>query len=102
VRAHHRAMFETMTQWFPSTPRRLVQAGFAMFFGGAAAMFLAMLARLGGDDVAALALRYPDLPTWFVPESPAGCTTAAMMVCWGVWAMGSGLRLAREAGAPRH
>jgi hypothetical protein len=94
-------MLDTLTQWFPATPRRLVQAGFAMFLAGGAVMFLAMLARLGGDDVAALALRYPDLPTWFVPESAGGYTAAAMMVCWGVWAMGSGLRLAREAGAAR-
>jgi hypothetical protein len=90
-------MLDTMTQWFAGAPRRLVQAGFSMFLAGGVGMLLAMLARLGGDDVAALALRYPDLPTWFVPEGPAGYTVAALMVCWGVWAMGSGLRLAREA-----
>jgi hypothetical protein len=95
-------MFQTLTQWFPATPRRLVQAGFAMFFTGGAALFLALLAGLGGSNVGALGDRYPDLPTWLVPEGPAGYTTACMMVCWGVWAMGSGLRLAREAGAARH
>jgi hypothetical protein len=95
------AMFETLTQWFPATPRRLVQAGFAMFLAGGAAMFLALLARLGAGDLGPLAERFPQLPTWFVPESPAGYTVAAMMVCWGVWAMGSGLRLAREAGTAR-
>lgn len=94
-------MLDTMTQWVAGTPRRLVQAGFWIFLAGGAAMFLAVLARLGGDDVAALALRYPDLPTWFVPEGPAGYTTATLMVCWGVWAMGAGLRLAREAAAGR-
>ena len=94
-------MFETLTQWFPATPRRLVQAGLAMFFAGGAALFLALLAGLGGDGVAILGERYPDLPTWFVPEGPAGYTLATMMVCWGIWAMGSGLRLARGAGIRR-
>ena len=94
-------MLDTMTQWFAGTPRRLVQAGFSMFLAGACGMFLAVLAQLGGDGMGALAARYPDLPTWFVPEGPAGYTTAALMVCWGVWAMGSGLRLAREAGTGR-
>jgi len=94
-------MFDTLTQWFPATPRRLVQAGLAMFFAGGAAMFLALLARLGGEGLAALGERFPELPTWLVPESPAGYTAAAMMVCWGVWAMGAGLRLAREAGSAR-
>lgn len=90
-------MFQTLTQWFPATPRRLVQAGLAMFFTGGVALFLALLAGLGGSQMVALGERYPDLPTWLVPESPAGYTAACMMVCWGVWAMASGLRLAREA-----
>lgn len=35
---------------------------------------------------------HDELPTWFVPESPAGYTVATLMVCWGIWAMGAGLQ----------
>ena len=82
----------------PVAARRRVQAGLWMFFAGAVGLFLGMLAQLGDPRAIpqALADRFPSLPTWFVPESPAGYTAAALMVCWGVWALGSGLRLARE------
>jgi hypothetical protein len=79
--------------------RRQVQAGLWMFFAGAVALLCGLLAQVGAPPSAAatLADRFPDWPTWFVPESPAGYTTALMMVCWGVWALGRALRLAREA-----
>jgi hypothetical protein len=95
-------MLNTMSRWLAGTPRRMVQGGLSMFFAGGAALFLGLLARLGDSAAdAMLAERYPDLPTWFVPEGPAGYAVAATMVCWGVWAMGSGLRLAREASSRR-
>lgn len=94
-------MLETMTQWLAPTPRRMVQGGLASFFGGTAALLLALLAQLRDDPTALLADRYPDLPTWWVPEGPAGYAAATTMVCWGVWAMGSALRLAREPSGPR-
>jgi hypothetical protein len=79
--------------------RRQVQAGLWMFFAGAGALLCALLAQVGAPRSAAatLADRFPDWPTWFVPESAAGYTTALLMVCWGVWALGRGLRSAREA-----
>lgn len=70
-----------------------------MFFAGALALLCAAAAQLGSAAApagTALATRYPDLPTWFVPETALGFTLAASLVCWGVWAMGAGLRLARH------
>lgn len=79
--------------------RRQVQAGLWMFFAGAIALLAGLLAQAGAprSTAATLADRFPDWPTWFVPESAAGYTTALMMVCWGVWALGRALRIAREA-----
>ena len=95
-------MLNTMSQWFAGTPRRLVQGGLSMFFAGTAAMLLGAAGPGGcGRAPSMLADRYPDLPTWFVPEGPVGYAAAATMVCWGVWAMGSGLRMAREAAGAR-
>ncbi|TFZ05132.1 hypothetical protein EZ313_00155 [Ramlibacter henchirensis] len=77
--------------------RRRVQAGLWSFFAGAVALLLGVLANMDAKGSAAdLADRFPHWPTWVVPESPAGYTAAALLVCWGVWALGSGLRLARE------
>ena len=84
--------------------RRRVQAGLGMFLAGTVALFAGVLAQMDGTahgPAAALADRFPGWPTWFVPESPAGYTVASMMVCWGVWALGSGLRMARERAAAR-
>lgn len=89
-------MLETMTQWLAPTPRRMVQAGLASFFGGTIALLLALLSQLREDPGVLLADRYPDLPTWWVPEGPAGYALATTMVCWGVWALGAALRPARE------
>lgn len=92
-------MLNTMSQWAGS-PRRMVQAGLAMFFGGTVALLLGLVAQLREDPSLLLAERFPDLPTWWVPEGPAGYAIATTMVCWGVWALGSALRPAREADAP--
>lgn len=92
-------MLDTLTRW-AGTPRRMVQAGLASFFGGTAALLLALLAQLRADPSVLLADRYPDLPTWWVPEGPAGYAIATTMVCWGVWAMGSALRPSRDLDAP--
>ena len=93
-------MHDTSTTTVPSAAaRRRVQAGLWMFFTGTIALLFALVAQLGAQAQAApLAERFPSLPTWFVPESPAGYTAALMMVCWGVWALGQGLRSARERG----
>jgi hypothetical protein len=92
-------MLNAMSTWFAAAPRRMVQAGLWTFFAGAAALLSGVLAALAlagpGAGAATLAERYPALPTWFVPESPIGFTAASMLVCWGVWAMASGLRIAR-------
>ena len=93
-------MLDSMLQWLAPTQRRMVQAGLASFFGGTTALLLALLTQLRGDPSVLLADRYPQLPTWWVPEGPAGYAIATTMVCWGVWAMGSGLRLPREQDAP--
>ncbi len=83
--------------------RRSVQAGLWMFFAGAALLLCALLAQVGaaGSAAATLADRFPGWPTWFVPESAAGYTATLMMVCWGVWSLGRGLQLAREASGRR-
>ena len=95
-------MLNTMTQWFAGAPRRLVQGGLSMFFAGGAALLAGLVAQVVDAQAGvALAQRFPEMPTWFVPEGPAGYTLAASLVCWGVWAMGSGLRLARAANTGR-
>ena len=90
-------MLQILSQRFLRAPARLVQCGLALFFGGACALLLGMVAQLGdGGSPAGLAERFPAIPTWFVPEGAAGFTAATVLVCWGVWAMGAGLRQARE------
>lgn len=87
----------------PTAARRQVQAGLWMFFAGTIALLSGLLGQLQAQRSAAapLAERFPDWPTWFVPESPAGYTAAVLMVCWGVWSLGRGLRMAREGAAAR-
>jgi len=86
-----------------SAARRQVQAGLWMFFAGAIGLLFGMVGQLQTQASAAatLADRFPHWPTWFVPESPVGYTAALLMVCWGVWSLGRGLRLAREGAAAR-
>lgn len=93
-------MLEMLTRSFTRSPGRLVRAGLWMFLAGAAALLCAALAQMAAAQPAGqeLAARFPSLPTWFVPETASGFTLAATLVCWGVWAMGAGLRLARERG----
>lgn len=87
-----------LSHWFARAPGRLVQAGLCMFFAGAAALLLGAIAQLGSATAPlALADRFPSIPTWFVPEGALGFTAAATLVCWGVWALGAGLHLGRQA-----
>lgn len=91
-------MIRRLTRPFARSPERLVRTGLWMFFAGALALLCSAVAQVAsaGQSGAALAARYPSLPTWFVPESAVGFTAAASLVCWGVWAMGAGLRMARD------
>lgn len=93
----------TATSPVSPAARRSVQAGLWMFFAGATLLLISLLGQLAaaGSSAATLADRFPGWPTWFVPESAAGYTTALMMVCWGVWSLGRGLQLAREASGRR-
>ena len=95
-------LMQVTTPWSFRTPRRLVQGGLAMFFAGGFGLLLGGLAQLApdGSRPPLLADRFPGWPTWWVPESPAGYTAAAMLVCWGVWSLGSGLRMARGEHLP--
>jgi len=90
----------TATSPVSPAARRSVQAGLWMFFGGAILLLFSLLAQVGAPS-ATLAERFPGWPTWFVPESAAGYTMALMMVCRGVWSLGRGLQLAREASGRR-
>ena len=86
-------MLDSITFSVAGTPARLVRSGFLGFFAGAVALLLGAMAPV--IDVAGGAL-----PAW-VPESPLALTAAALLVCWGVWAMGTGLRQARgDRGEP--
>jgi len=87
-------MLNKLMQWFLSAPARVVRAGLWMFFAGTVALATAAVAQWGAA-AGTLAERFPDWPTWVVPETPAGFTAAAMLVCWGVWLLGAGLRQAR-------
>lgn len=102
---HDELMLDHTTTTSPVSPaaRRSVLAGLWMFFAGALLLLFSLLAQAGaaGSAAATLADRFPDWPTWFVPESAAGYTMALMMVCWGVWSLGRGLQLAREASGRR-
>lgn len=87
---------------FPATvpaARRHVQAGLWMFFAGAVGLLSGLLAQVQAAAAAPLADLYPGWPTWIVPETATGYTAALMMVCWGVYSLGRGLRLAREGTA---
>ena len=90
-------MLNAMSEWLLGGPR-LVRLGLWSFFAGTGALLCAILAQLFADPAAAqdLAQRFPEVPTWFVPESPAGYTAATLMVCWGVWALGAGIQRASE------
>jgi hypothetical protein len=102
---HDELMPDNTTTTSPVSPaaRRSVLAGLWMFFAGAILLLFSLLAQVGatGSAAAALADRFPDWPTWIVPESAAGYTMALMMVCWGVLSLGRGLQLAREASGRR-
>ena len=102
---HDELMLDNTTTTSPVSPaaRRSVQAGLWMFFAGTILLLSSLLAQVGaaGSTPATLADRFPGWPTWFVPESAAGYTVALMMVCWGVWSLGRGLQLAREASGRR-
>ena len=93
----------TATSPVSPAARRSVQAGLWMFFAGTLLLLSSLLTQVGaaGSTAATLADRFPDWPTWFVPESAAGYTMALMMVCRGVWSLGRGLQLAREASGRR-
>jgi hypothetical protein len=82
-------MLDRITHWIAGSPARLVRSGFAGFVAGTCALLLAALAQVADG-----------LPAWAVPDSSLAFTAAALLVCWGVWAMGSGLKLARERAAP--
>ncbi len=96
-------MLHWLTRTFARTPGRLVRTGLWMFFAGALTLLCAALAQVASPEPsgAVLATRFPSLPTWFVPETALGFTLAASLVCWGVWAMGTGLRLARDGAGRR-
>lgn len=81
-------MFHAFTQWFCQNPGRLVAFGLCLFFAGTVLM-------LGGAVAQMVTLQ-----SALVPDSPLGFTACASLVCWGVWAMGSGLRLRRTEAAP--
>jgi len=89
------AMLNMLSQWFLRAPARLVRAGLSMFFAGTAALATAAVAHLGAT-AGSLAERFPEWPTWLVPESPTGFTAASLLVCWGVWLLGAGLQQARR------
>lgn len=81
-------MLNALLRWFSHDPRRLVVMGLWLFFAGAVLMLAGALTWMAGLT----------LPV--VPASPLGFTASASLVCWGVWALGSGLRL-RRGGLPQ-
>jgi hypothetical protein len=83
------AMLNALLCWFSHHPRRLVVLGLWLFFAGALLLLSGALALMAGVA----------LPG--IPASPMGFTAAASLVCWGVWALGSGLRLRRGEAQPR-
>lgn len=87
-------MLHKMTHWIAGTPARLVRSGVAGFLAGTAALLLVAVAQVTSEsDV---------LPAWVVPDSSTALTAATLLVCWGVWAMGAGLRRTRERALPSH
>jgi len=81
-------MVHAVSNWFCRRPGHLVWLGLCLFFIGAVLMLGAAVAQM-------VAVQWA-----LVPDSPLGLTACASMVCWGVWAMGSGLRLRRGEGQP--
>lgn len=81
-------MLNAVSNWFCRHPGRLVGLGLGLFFLGAVLMLGAAVAQMASVQLS------------FVPDSPLGLTACATLVCWGVWAMGSGLRLRRGEGEP--
>ncbi|HZY20031.1 MAG TPA: hypothetical protein VFE82_16285 [Ramlibacter sp.] len=93
-------MLDAITRRLAANPRRLVQCGLWMFFSGSVALLFGALVRW--EEVSpGRGPEWPAVASWFVPESAAGYTAAATLVCWGVWAMGAGLRQARASRDPR-
>ena len=81
-------MLNALLQWFCHHPRRLVLLGLWFFF-------LGTLLMLGGALAQIAAVEWP-----LVPQSALGYTACASLVCWGVWALGAGLRLRRADDQP--
>jgi hypothetical protein len=79
-------MLNAFSQWFSRNPGRLVSLGLCLFFAGTVLMLGGAIAQM------------VSLPWALLPDSPLGFTASASLVCWGVWAMGSGLRQRRGEG----
>lgn len=99
--------FENILGWFVVHPERIMTAGSTcsifggiLFFAGlwgrvatAAVNVLSQMAKKPLD--ASLAAMYPDLPTWWIPESIAGLLFAAILIAGGIYLTFLGKKLNR-------
>lgn len=83
-------MLNASFQWFRHSPRRLVLLGLWLLFLGTLLMMAGALAQI-------TATQWP-----LVPQSALGFTASATLVCWGVWALGAGIRMGRTGVQPSY
>lgn len=105
-------MYEWLIDTFVERPERLIAAGdaaihssqvllVAALVGNVATTAMSSLRVLGvkvTEGIKTLAELYPDLPTWWVPESPAAFLACAALLAAGLWTRHVGRRYQRLLG----
>ena len=89
-------MWNELTEWALARPERLKRWGRTLVsaslwvllfaaFGRVCVIAGSSAARAAGDDPLTLAVLYPDLPTWWVPESVATVLSTLVVLAVGWW-----------------
>ncbi len=102
-------MLVQVHSWFTAQPRRLIDAGRAVFILSWALVVAGIVGRVYRDALASKSVAlenmeslYPQAFSWAIPESPLGFFVAVVLAIAGLSAAHEGRRLVVKAqGAPR-
>lgn len=105
-------MQDRLIAYYLEDPRRLIGLGQSLSFAGAFMLLVAAIANVltkasgialafgqKKDIAPTLATLMPDVPTWWVPESLAGCFLPVLMIVVGALIVVTGRRFERMLGA---
>jgi hypothetical protein len=102
-------MLDQVTAYFLTDPNRLVSLGRTLLRSGGVVVVAGLWGRVAiagvdaalgpagasrmDSDLTTLVALYPDLPTWWVPETVLGFLSAALIMLSGAVAMATGRQL---------